>query len=49
MLNSIVLINKILKKKEADLVAVSRRFIKEPDWLKKNKKLEIQKNFTKNP
>ena len=36
MLNSTKLINKILKKKEADLVAISRRFIKEPEWLKKN-------------
>jgi len=49
MLNSIVLINKILKKKEADLVAVSRRFIKEPDWLKKTKNLKSNKILRKIP
>ena len=36
MLNSKSLINKILKKNYADIVAVSRRFIREPNWLKKN-------------
>lgn len=36
MLNSKSLINNILKKNYADIVAVSRRFIREPNWLKKN-------------
>ena len=34
MLNSVGLINKILKKGDADLVAVSRKFINDPNWLK---------------
>ena len=44
MLNTINLIEKILKKKEADLVAVSRRFIKEPEWLKKKNSIKKFKN-----
>ena len=49
MLNSITLINKILKKREADLVAVSRRFIKETYWLKKTKNLKSNRIFKKIP
>ena len=33
MINSVKLINKIFLKKEADFVAVSRRFINDPYWL----------------
>tara|TARA_B100000029_G_scaffold260687_1_gene257083 strand:- start:453 stop:1517 length:1065 start_codon:yes stop_codon:yes gene_type:complete len=33
MMNSVKLINRVFSKKEADLVAVSRRFVNEPYWL----------------
>ena len=49
MLNSIKLINQVLEKKEADLVAVSRRFIKEPDWFKKTKNSKSTKILRKIP
>ena len=41
MLNSKSLINKVLKEKAADLVAVSRRFINEPNWLNEREKIKI--------
>ena len=45
MINSKKLVNKVLKSKMADLVAVSRRFINEPKWLlKKNSKRRRIKN-----
>ncbi|MBD1150643.1 hypothetical protein IDH12_04580, partial [Pelagibacterales bacterium SAG-MED29] len=52
MINSKNLIEKILRKKMADMVAVSRRFINEPKWLLKNnskpkkiKKTSIPKQY----
>lgn len=52
MINSKNLIEKILRKKKADMVAVSRRFINEPNWLLKNnskpkkiKKTSIPKQY----
>ena len=35
MMNSVKLINRVCSKEEADLVAVSRRFVHEPYWLMK--------------
>ena len=49
MLNSIDLINKVLRDKEADLVAVSRRFIKEPNWFKKTINIKTTKQYKKIP
>ena len=47
MLNSKSLINKVLKEKAADLVAVSRRFINEPNWLNE-KEIKIPSISLKN-